>query len=405
MPIIIKEIIMDTKTAQRDNFLASVKGKVIAVFITAVVVFSCMATVYAVANIPKEVTILDGKKSLTIQTSEKEPAKIIAGQGIKLGKNDVLDDTQFEKDNSVLIVKREMTVQFTSAEDESWEVTLPARTVADVLAYLGIELGEGDAVTPETFSVISQGENIKFYKAGKAKLVADGAVINVSTSNKTVKEILREQGISLNAEDYTIPALDTIAENGDRIELVRVTYKQISEQEEIEPKTVYKKAASVPIGMTQLKKKGKAGKKTVDYRIKYENGNPVAKEEVASNVLVKAQDEIMLKGEAKFGTGKKDLKEKDLKFSKKYTGIASAYHEPKGNHCANGMEVAVGRIGVDPSIIPYGTKLYVTGYGYCIAADTGPGVTSMGRFVDLYMNSEAECEQWGLREVTVYVLK
>ena len=405
MPIKIKEIIMDTKKAPKGNFLATTKGKVITALIAAVVVFSCLATVYAVANIPKEVTILDGNKSLTIQTNESEPANIIEQQGIKLGENDVLDDTQFDKDNSVLILKREMTVYFTSAEGKRCEVTLPARTVADVLAYLGVELGEGDAVEPQSFSVISQGAQIRFYEAGQAKLVADGEVKNVGTNNKTVMEILREEGISLGAEDYTIPALDTIAGDGDRIQLVRVTYKQVSEQEEVKPETVYKTSASIPFGMTQLYKKGKAGKKSVDYKIKYENGKPVAKEEVSSTVLVKAQDEIMLKGSAKFGTGKKDLKEKDLKFSRKYTGVASAYTAPKGAHCANGMEAAVGRVGVNPDIIPFGTKLYITGYGFCVAADTGPGVISMGRFVDLYMNSVEDCMQWGLREVTVYVLE
>ncbi len=396
---------MNTKKAQKGSLLASPKGKAITVFIIAVVVFSCVATVFAVANIPKEVTVLDGNKSQTIVTNESEPAKIIRQQGIKLGKNDVIDETQFDKDNSVLIVKREISVQFKSSEGESWKVTLPARTVEDVLAYLGIELGEGDAVTPQSFDVISDGEQINFYKAGKAKLIADGELINVATSNKTVREIIREKGISLGSDDYTIPALDTIAEDGSQIELIRVTFKQESEEEAIKPKTLYKKDASVPIGMTQLSKKGKEGKRLVEYTIRYENGKPVAKEETDSKVLVKAQAEVLLKGSAEFGTGKKDLKEKDLKFSKKYTGIASAYHEPKGNHCANGMEVAVGRIGVDPSVIPYGTKLYVTGYGFCVAADTGPGVTGMGRFVDLYMNSEAECEQWGLRDVTVYVLK
>ena len=84
------------------------KGNVITVFITAVIVFSCVATVFAFANIPKEVTILDGNKSLTIQTNEKEPSEIIRQQGVKLGKKDVLDDTQFEKEHSVLIIKREM---------------------------------------------------------------------------------------------------------------------------------------------------------------------------------------------------------------------------------------------------------------------------------------------------------
>lgn len=396
---------MSTKEAQKISLLSGIKGKLVIAFIVAVVIFSCAATMFAFANIPKEVTILDGNESVSLQTNLDSPKEIIAKQGIELGKNDVLDDSQFNKENSVLIIKREMTVSFIDASGKEWKVTLPARTVADVLAYLGIELGDGDAVSPHTFSVISDGEQITLYKAGSAKLIADGKVIEVATSNKTVREVLRENGIALGEDDYTVPELNTVAEDGGKIELVRVSYEEQTEQKALKPKTVYKSDDSIPLGMTQLSKKGRDGQRLVKYRIRYENGKPVVKEEVASKTLIKAQDQVVLKGSAKFGTGKKDLKEKDLQFSKKYTGIASAYYEPKGNHCANGMEVAVGRIGVDPSVIPYGTKLYVTGYGYCIAADTGPGVTGMGRFVDLYMNSEAECEQWGLREVNVYVLK
>ena len=66
--------------------------------------------------------------------------------------------------------------------------------------------------------------------------------------------------------------------------------------------------------------------------------------------------------------------------------------------------MGVGRIGVNPNVIPYGTKLYVTGYGYCVAADCGWGTIGMGRIADLYMNSEEECEAWGIRNVTMYVL-
>lgn len=396
---------MSTDKVQKSSLLSGVKGKLVVAFIAAVVIFSCAATMFAVANIPKEVTILDGSKSTTVQTNLTDAEEIIRQQGIKLGKNDVLDDSQLNKDNSVLIIKREMTVTFVKDSGEKWDVTLPARTAKDVLAYLGMELEEGDALSPQPFSVIEDGDTITYYKAGSATVLADGATIKVATSNKTVREILRENSISLNADDYTVPALDTLAEDGGKIKLVRVYYEEQTQQEPVKPKTVYKSDDSVPLGMTQLSKKGKDGQRLVKYKLRYENGKPVSKEEIASKTLVKAQDEIVLKGTDKFGTGKKDLKEKDLKFSKKYTGIASAYYEPKGNHCANGMEVAVGRIGVDPSVIPYGTKLYVTGYGYCVAADTGPGVTSMGRFVDLYMNSEAECEQWGLREVSVYVLK
>ena len=43
-------------------------------------------------------------------------------------------------------------------------------------------------------------------------------------------------------------------------------------------------------------------------------------------------------------------------------------------------------------------------YGYAIAADTG-GFVKKGKFtVDLFMNTESECIQWGSRDVVIYIL-
>ena len=43
-------------------------------------------------------------------------------------------------------------------------------------------------------------------------------------------------------------------------------------------------------------------------------------------------------------------------------------------------------------------------YGYGIAADTG-GFVKKGKFtVDLFMNTTAQCRQWGARDVIIYVL-
>ena len=58
---------------------------------------------------------------------------------------------------------------------------------------------------------------------------------------------------------------------------------------------------------------------------------------------------------------------------------------------------------MDPDVIPLGTKLYVEGYGYCVAEDTGGLIK--GNRVDIFLNSEAECIEWGVRYVSVYVLE
>ena len=62
----------------------------------------------------------------------------------------------------------------------------------------------------------------------------------------------------------------------------------------------------------------------------------------------------------------------------------------------------ISTIAVDPSIIPLGSLLYVDGYGYAIAADTGGAIK--GNIIDLYLNSYEECMNWGRQNVSVYLI-
>ena len=60
-------------------------------------------------------------------------------------------------------------------------------------------------------------------------------------------------------------------------------------------------------------------------------------------------------------------------------------------------------IAVDPSIIPLGTKVYVEGYGYAIAADIGGSIK--GNKIDLFFPTKAEAYQWGRKSVKIKILK
>ena len=59
-------------------------------------------------------------------------------------------------------------------------------------------------------------------------------------------------------------------------------------------------------------------------------------------------------------------------------------------------------ISVDPSVIPLGSKVYVEGYGYAIASDTGGAIK--GNKIDLYMNSLQECYSFGRRTVILHII-
>ena len=67
-----------------------------------------------------------------------------------------------------------------------------------------------------------------------------------------------------------------------------------------------------------------------------------------------------------------------------------------------GVPAKFGVIAVDPNVIPLGTKVYVEGYGECLAADVGGAVK--GNKIDLCFDTHEEASSFGVRTVKIYVL-
>lgn len=86
------------------------------------------------------------------------------------------------------------------------------------------------------------------------------------------------------------------------------------------------------------------------------------------------------------------------------TVVATAYAPGAGAgyRTATGRRAGRGVVAVDPSVIPLGTRLYIPGYGYGVAADTGGAIK--GHRIDVCFDTAAEAIRWGRRRVTVVVL-
>jgi resuscitation-promoting factor RpfB len=68
---------------------------------------------------------------------------------------------------------------------------------------------------------------------------------------------------------------------------------------------------------------------------------------------------------------------------------------------ARGTGVEYGTIAVDPRVIPLGSKIYVPGYGWGRALDTGGAVR--GNIIDIWLPTSSQCYGWGRRTVTITV--
>jgi 3D (Asp-Asp-Asp) domain-containing protein len=60
-------------------------------------------------------------------------------------------------------------------------------------------------------------------------------------------------------------------------------------------------------------------------------------------------------------------------------------------------------IAVDPRVIPLGTKVFVEGYGYAVAGDTGSSIK--GNKIDVFFPTKAEAFRWGVRKVKIKILE
>lgn len=85
---------------------------------------------------------------------------------------------------------------------------------------------------------------------------------------------------------------------------------------------------------------------------------------------------------------------------------ASAY-SPQDPGCSNytstGQRLRKGIVAVDPKVIPLGTKMYIPGYGYGVAADIGSAIK--GNKIDVAFESRKEALQFGRRNIVIQILE
>lgn len=174
------------------------------------------------------------------------------------------------------------------------------------------------------------------------------------------------------------------------------------EKKSIEPSVSYEFSRTVGRGRLVKAHDGKPGQVKRTYRIILRDGKAVGKELIKEE-RTEPTDTLFLMGRSGFQSSRHSFGR-----SRVLTMNASAYtNSPYENggtgKTAMGYAADYGHVAVDPRVIPLGTRLYIEGYGFAIASDTGGAIK--GNRIDLCVgSSNAAAMQFGRRKVKVHVL-
>lgn len=327
--------------------------------------------------------------------------------------------------SSIFISSNLSAVKVIDGDKARTVVSTKSATPVQIINQAGFALSGNDAYSISSIDTVKA---IKIFHTFDFTVVDGGEKKTVSAVDGTVGEALTNAGVELPDDDDVISvSLDAEVEEDMTVKIDRVKYITDKTTKTVKYKTVTKNDSTLASGKTKVSVQGVNGSKEVTTVKKYVNGKLVDTKKT-EKVTKKAVDEVVLKGtkqEKKTTSSKSNssskatvdsssktitVNGKTISYKKVLTGSGTAYTAPAGAKTSTGKVAREGLVAVNPNIIPYGTKLYITTtdgswtYGYAVAADTGGALRSGSALVDLYYSSESKCRQFGRRQVKVYIL-
>ncbi len=295
-----------------------------------------------------------------------------------------------------------------------------ATNPVDVLDEAGLALGKDDTYTTQESGDYSE---IHVQRVQMVTIDNGGQILKTGTYGETVQQLLNRLDIVVGEDDTLSVALTDNTYADMTISISRRHDATETYAKSIPYTTQVRYDASLPAGEKKLISAGVPGEARVVEEVVYVNNQETSRKKISEEVIREPAPEVIAVSAKNDPTKEPGITISDGVITTEtgevltYTGVktmlATAYScEGWGREgiTATGTVARVGAIAVDPTVIPYGTRMFIVSsdgkytYGVATAEDTGDPDFISGNRIDLYFDTVAECVEFGARDCQVYIL-
>jgi len=251
--------------------------------------------------------------------------------------------------------------------------------------------------------MVAGGLAVTLHNHSRAAKADQLPVVSAQYSSQALQSVLKPaaQGSASPASDLATPAMlkkETPSNDND----VQVEVRR----ESIPFHSVYLMSNGVAPGKVKTVTEGVNGVLEKRVEVFYKHGNAVKFNTLSQKVVKDPVNQVVSCGIRTREARALPSRSGSYNRVREMNMIATGYSPHEGSstgRCKTGMRAGYGVVAVDPRVIPLHSKLYIEGYGYAVAGDTG-GAIKRNR-IDLGHTTKHEASQVGKRQVHVYVLE
>jgi len=288
-------------------------------------------------------------------------------------------------------------------------VNTQAESVAELLRDQGVDVSPGDVVSPSLASALEDGMTVVVRHSVPVSLLAEGKIVELNVVGETVADALVAAGLDPSEHTAVDPSAQTRLRAGMRILVPHVFVRVLEADEPLAFRTVTRQDPTRPKGSRATITRGAPGAVHRVYRVLVTDGAEGPRQLTSERVIQPAVDEVVAVGCApsKLASGaRRSRAAVSPPASGTRMNVTATGYAPGSDgvdwRTATGGRAGYGVVAVDPDVIPLGTRLFIPGYGYGVASDTGGAID--GQRIDLCFENRAEALIWGRRAVKIIIL-